>query len=81
MALREPNTKAKRPIMQIITFFIATQLNLPNPMSQYVTVSMNTGTRRPRIEKQNAPISPIKGPIVGTATASKTAKQRENIKY
>lgn len=32
-----------------------------------------TGTRRPNIEKQKAPISPINGEIVGTATASKTA--------
>lgn len=62
---------------QIIMFLAATQLNLPKPMSQYVTVSMNTGMRRPSIEKQNAPIRPIKGPIVGTATASKTEKKKK----
>lgn len=32
-----------------------------------------TGTRRPKIEKQKAPISPINGEIVGTATAISTA--------
>lgn len=34
---------------------------------------MLTGTRRPRIEKQKAPINPINGEIVGTATANNTA--------
>lgn len=33
-----------------------------------------TGTRRPKIEKQKAPINPINGEIVGTATASNTAR-------
>lgn len=32
-----------------------------------------TGIRRPSIEKQNAPIKPMNGEIVGTATANKTA--------
>ena len=40
---------------------------------QNVIISMKTGISSPRIEKQNAPISPINGEIVGTATASKTA--------
>lgn len=31
-----------------------------------------TGTKRPRIEKQNAPIKLINGPMVGTATANNT---------
>lgn len=30
------------------------------------------GMSKPRIEKQNAPINPMNGPIVGTATASST---------
>lgn len=32
-----------------------------------------TGTRSPRIEKQKAPIKPINGEMVGTATANRTA--------
>lgn len=32
-----------------------------------------TGTSSPKIEKQKAPIRPMKGEIVGTATANKTA--------
>lgn len=32
-----------------------------------------TGIRSPRIEKQNAPIKPMNGEIVGTAIANKTA--------
>lgn len=32
-----------------------------------------TGTKSPRMEKQKAPINPINGEIVGTATANKTA--------
>lgn len=31
-----------------------------------------TGTKSPRIEKQKAPINPMNGPIVGTATANNT---------
>lgn len=72
-ALRDPKTKAKTPIIEITTFFKATQFPGPNPISQYVTVSMKTGIKSPRIEKQKAPNNPINGAIVGTATASKTA--------
>lgn len=32
-----------------------------------------TGTNKPRMEKQKAPISPIKGAIVGTKIAKTTA--------
>ena len=72
-ALREPSTKAMRPMMQIMTFFTAIQFPGPYPISQNMIISMKTGIKSPKIEKQNAPISPINGPIVGTATASKTA--------
>lgn len=37
------------------------------------TIDQLTGTKRPKIEKQKAPISPINGEIVGTATAITTA--------
>ena len=59
----------------MMAFFMATQLPLPKPMSQYVTISMNMGTKKPRIEKQKAPIKLMKGPIVGTATARRTASE------
>ena len=36
---------------------------------------MNTGIKSPKMEKQNAPISPMNGPIVGTATANKTKSE------
>lgn len=73
MALRDPKTKAMMPITKIMTFLIATQLPGPKPVSQYVTISIRAGINKPKIEKQNAPIKPMNGPMVGTATANRTA--------
>lgn len=39
----------------------------------YFVKRILTGMSNPRMEKQNAPISPINGEIVGTATARTTA--------
>lgn len=59
-------------------FLKTTQLQGPKPTSQYVTVSMRIGMISPRREKQKAPMRPMNGPIVGTATASNT-KHRVNL--
>jgi len=46
-------------------------------LSQYVANSMIIGTMMPSSEKQKAPMSPMNGPIVGTATAIATAKRQK----
>lgn len=71
--LLDPNMSAIIPKRHTKIFFQIIQLNFPNPCSQKVTISMRIGMSRPSIEKQNAPIKPMKGPIVGTATANRTA--------
>lgn len=38
-----------------------------------------TGTKSPRIEKQNAPIKPMNGEILGTATANSTAAMTSTV--
>lgn len=48
----------------IFVWLLFEYLNLSN--------SIITGINRPRIEKQNAPIKPINGEMVGTATANNT---------
>lgn len=76
MLVYEPNIKAKTPKIKRNIFFIITQLQGPNPTSQYVTISMNNGIISPKREKHSAPIRAMKGPIVGTATASKTVRKQ-----
>lgn len=78
IALRDPNTNAIMLITHIIIFFTATQLAGPKPVSQYVTISISAGIKSPNMEKQNAPIKLMKGPIFGTATASNTGKRKKN---
>lgn len=68
-----PKISAKTPKMRTRMFFQMRQFPAPNPTSQYVTISIKIGKMRPRSEKANAPIRPMKGPIVGTAIASPTA--------
>lgn len=68
-----PNTRAKIPKIDTKTFFHILQFHFPKPFSQNVIVSIITGNNNPKIEKQKAPINPMNGPIVGTATAITTA--------
>lgn len=68
-----PNMRANKPMIVTAAFFHTFQLYLPKPWSQNVTVSMRTGNKRPKMEKQKAPINPMNGPIVGTAIAMRTA--------
>lgn len=75
MLVQEPNTRAKTPKTKRMKFLKSTQLQGPKPTSQYVTISIMMGMMRPRREKQNAPMSPMKGPMVGTATARRTEKK------
>lgn len=72
MASLVPNTSANRPKITTRTFFQMRNLYGPKPMSQKVMTSMKAGAISPRIEKQKAPMTPISGPIDGTATASIT---------
>lgn len=67
-----PNIRANKPKATTMIFLIMRYLQGPNPMSQNVITSMRAGAINPSSEKQNAPITPINGPIVGTATASNT---------
>lgn len=69
--LTVPKTNAKIPTMISTTFRSVIQMVTS---FQYVANSMRTGTTMPRSEKQKAPMSPMKGPIVGTATAISTVK-------
>lgn len=77
-----PKINANTPKMNTKMFLMMTQLPGPKPISQYVTISMKIGIIRPKMEKQKAPMRPINGPMVGTATASKTVNtnNRKTIK-
>lgn len=66
-----PKTNAKKPTAINTAFLMVIQMVT---LSQYVANSMTTGTMMPSSEKQKAPMSPMNGPIVGTATAIATVK-------
>lgn len=67
-----PKIRANIPKMKTRRFFHKRNRPGPKPMSQNVAISMIAGAMRPRREKQKAPMTPMKGAMVGTATASIT---------
>jgi len=73
MLLAVPKTSAKTPTAIKTAFRTIIQTVTS---SQYVANSMIKGTMMPSNEKQKAPISPMNGPIVGTATAIITEKSQ-----
>ena len=79
MAFLDPKMRAITPNTNTITFFQMIQLHFPKPCSQYVTISIAMGINRPKMEKQKAPIRPINGAIVGTATANNTAAATKTV--
>lgn len=68
-----PKISANTPKIKTNKFFQAIQLNLPNPTSQNVIISMKTGIINPKMQKQKAPIRATNGAILGTAIAKTTA--------
>lgn len=67
-----PKRRANIPKIKTKQFFHNIYRPGPKPMSQNVAISIIAGAMRPRREKQKAPMTPMKGDIVGTATASST---------
>lgn len=72
MASLVPKTKENVPKITTRMFFQIKYFPGPTPGSQYVMTSIIAGAIRPRMEKQNAPMTPIKGLIWGTAAAIDT---------
>lgn len=72
MADFDPKIRANVAIRATMTFLTSFHLNLPNPFSWKVNISIAIGTRSPMIEKQKAPIRETNGTIVGTAMAIPT---------
>lgn len=70
-----PSTSTNTPKIETRIFFQRRHLPGPRPSSQKVMHSMKHGSMMPRIEKQRAPIRPMNGPIVGTATAKATGRK------
>ena len=74
-----PKIKTITPKMETRMFFQRRHFPGPSPSSQKVTHSMKHGRMMPKMEKQRAPMSPMKGPMVGTATARRT--ETKNLRY
>ncbi len=60
----------------INTLLISFQDAKPNPSFQKTTISITIGNIIPKVEKNNAPTIVKKGVILGTATATATAKKK-----
>jgi hypothetical protein len=63
MADLDPKMTAIIAVIMMTACLAIFQLNLPNPSSQKVKISMITGHTSPKMEKQNAPIRETNGMI------------------
>lgn len=59
-------------MIEIITFLINIQLNLPRPRSHWKTVSTTAGMSKPNVEKKIAPTKLITSSRFGKAAAIAT---------